>query len=683
MPLRAAALWLLLPLVALGEVKIEIQPGLTGVVRARRWGFLSVTLTNDEDDASGEVQVTLPGDPFSYTRKLDLPAKTRKRVNVYFRMRDIQTEVEVKWVPTTGEEIKKPEKLPAGNREPYYVVGLWSTTQPSQSGIGLEKFISPAVLATDDLPDHWKGFDALDVLVIDAPEVASISPSQVKALSDWVEGGGHIVIVGDATWQPTSVDPVIAALMPCKVIDGTVGSVDPGDLSGARHNPVSVLKVQLNPFAFTIAEEPKTKTPLCVREFRGRGIVDFLTCHPRQLTPSGKDLGPIWGFLLINKPNLPKDQDPRAQTESFIPILVEPKAAGDTGSTFGVVTLFALIYAVLVGPGVFWLQRRYRNVFTRALTFPAVVAGFVVVAWLLNAVMKERTMQSRRINLVYGRADGKGASGTTYFSFISPYEGNFQITSRHEGALFASLPRGASAFGAQPVRFSEVKIVEGATHQVALSVRPYIPETFVCEWKGDVDTGIVPALHWVNAGAGTWRIEGTIENTMSTDLTDCRLIWKGTGMGTVTFVGPFPGKTTTKVYAGLGESPDAVYKDFYRLNPLLEDDTATTNRWNTSAAASLYLFYAICPLLDKPFKEDPKQPKTYYGVATPPDREYDTAPYSVMPMVLGPPASSKGQVVLIGWRDEGEDDVSQLDLGRVSSKTRTMYALRLEVAGGR
>ncbi len=683
MPLRAAALWLLLPLVALGEVRIEVQPGLTGIVRPCRWGFLSVTLTNSEEDASGEVQVTLPGDPFSYVRKLELPAKTRKRVNVYFRVREIQTEVEVKWVPMAGDEQKHAVKLPAGNREPYYVAGLWSTTQPGQSGIGLEKFVAPTVLATDDLPDHWKGFDVLDVLVVDAPEVASISPSQTKALSDWVEGGGHMVVVGDATWLPASVDPVIAALMPCKVIGGTVDNVDPGMLSGVKVIPVSVLKVQLNPFAFALVEEAKTKTPLCIREFRGRGIVDFLPFHPRQLTPSGKDLGAFWGFRLLPKGfSLPKEYEPRIQTEGFIPVLVEPEAAGDTSGTFGIVTLFALIYAVLVGPGVFWLQRRYRNVFTRALTFPAVVAGFVVVAWLLNAVMKERTMQSRRINLVYGRADGKGATGTTYFSFISPYEGTFQITSRHESSLFASLPRGASAFGATPVRFSEVKIMEGATHQVALSVRPYIPETFVCEWKGDIDTGIVPALHWESVGGGNWHIKGQIENTAGSALTDCCLVWKGNGAGTVTRLGTLPAKTAFPVGHGVGDAPDAVYKDFYSRNPLLADETDAGNRWNTAAATSLYLFYAIAPLYDKPFKEDPNAPASY--MARPPDHEYDTSPYSVMPLVLGNPASSsRGEVILIGWRDEGEDDVSQLDFGRVSSKTRTMYAVRLEVSGGR
>lgn len=669
MPLRVAAL-LLLPVLAFAEVKIEATPGLHGLARARRWGFLSIQLTNDGEETSGEVRVQLPGDPFVYTRKVDLPPKKRARVTVYFRMRELQTEVNVSWVDkSAGEQKLKPIPFQGGSRDPYYLAAVW-TARPNVQDLGLAGFVTPTVLATDELPDHWKGYDALDVLVIDAPEVSSMTPSQSKALLQWIECGGRVVVVGEPTWTPSSVDPYLAQLLPCSIVGGTEDGLDYSSTLGLKSTALpAALKVGLHPRAYVLEESKVGKVPLRIREPRGCGTVEFLAFHTRVLQFSKP--GAFWGHLLIGQPSIPREYNPRLSNEAFLPVLLEPAQA--PSGPMGTVTLFAFIYAVLIGPGVFWIQRRYRSVFTRALTFPAVVAGFAVLAFLLNAALKDRDLGSIRLTLVYGTQDGKGARGTTYLSFISPSEGAFQITSQRDGAVFSVLPRGETG-----VRTSEIQVQEGATHQVSMSVRPWIPETFVSEWKGDVDTGIVSHLQWTGS-VSNWRLQGTVENTADEPLQNCYLYTRNYTYG------PFgiPKKAhTSNIDINTGPRPDQLFGPLVNNNNLLLDHTEDSNKLALNGTTrsrdqlwQAYSFYALLPPCSIPF---PKNPGLQFGRGPFDDDEFDSATFSVQPLVH----SFSPEVVLLGWRKE---DVSQVQFaGREPEGEKwTMYAVRLEVPGGR
>lgn len=683
---RVATL-LLLPIVAWADVKVEVTPGLHGLVRPHRWGYVFVQLTNTGDDTSGEVRLQLPGDTYVYTRRIDLPARKRARVNMYFRMRELQTEVTVSWVDDkAGETRLRPTPFQGGNREPYFLAAVW-TARPNVQDLYLSAFVNHPNLATDELPDHWKGYDALDVLVVDAPEVSSMTPSQSKALLQWVEGGGRIVVVGEPTWTPDGIDPYLAKLLPCHVVGGAYNQVPAPDrlaLDSTSTIP-SVLKVALKPRAFAMRTDKETGAPLWIREARGCGLVEFLPFHPRSLTYAVKNKpGFFWGQLLIGKNAIPDASkfDSRKPIEEHLPVLLEP--AQEPQGPIGTITLFALVYAVLVGPGVFWFQRKYRNVITRALTFPAVVAGATVIAFLLNAAMKMRDLGSVRLTLVYGTQDGKGARGTTWLSFISPHEGEFRITSQREGAVFSALPRGEVG-----VRTSDIQIVEGASHHIAMSVRPWVSETYVCEWKGDVDTGIVSHLRWKVMTATDWRLEGTIENTAKEPLVGCRVVARGR-VSDAPFDIPALGQSMS-VRANV--LIDRTWFDGMRSTLLLlEDATAESHKLsmkdpNASSYArrahatpmfDAYTFLALLSGYEVPFPPKPGFTGNF-GVLDPlENKEFDCETLSIRQLVT----FESPEVILIGWRRE---DVSQVDFAgqKPEGETWTMYVIRLEVPVGR
>jgi len=76
-------------------------------------------------------------------------------------------------------------------------------------------YLDPAELPTDLI-----GYDCLDILLLNAPNLSALSVEQQQAIADWVRGGGNLIL-----WP--SEDPVPAAgplvdLLPCRIGDSTV-----------------------------------------------------------------------------------------------------------------------------------------------------------------------------------------------------------------------------------------------------------------------------------------------------------------------------------------------------------------------------------------------------------------------------------------------------------------------------
>ncbi len=67
-------------------------------------------------------------------------------------------------------------------------------------------------LTVESLPDRWMGLAMLDVLVWTQGEPGQLAMDQARAIEDWIERGGHLVIVlpqvGDA-WKSSRLDPIV------------------------------------------------------------------------------------------------------------------------------------------------------------------------------------------------------------------------------------------------------------------------------------------------------------------------------------------------------------------------------------------------------------------------------------------------------------------------------------------
>ncbi len=96
----------------------------------------------------------------------------------------------------------------SGNVSDYITTGQMRETPPTAHEV--TEVLSN--LAVEQLPDRWMGLDLLETLVWTQGEPTLLSIDQAAAIRDWIERGGHLVIVlpqvGDS-WKSTRLDPIL------------------------------------------------------------------------------------------------------------------------------------------------------------------------------------------------------------------------------------------------------------------------------------------------------------------------------------------------------------------------------------------------------------------------------------------------------------------------------------------
>ena len=196
-----------------------------------------------------------------------------------------------------------------------------------------------AYLPPLDLPRRAVGYDGLDVLVLDRPDLNAMEPAQARAVAAWVRSGGRLVV-----W--TGINPVpagspLADLMPGLVIDFATRRVGAADVPFVR--------------LAGVAEDALVTT---VR--RGEGEVVFLHAPPDALRDAGVTFLPDTPRPALDAPPLPKP--------------APPNGGGRPGWL-----LAALAVAAVVGPVDWLVQRRTRRSGLPWVTLP----GWVVLLGLL------------------------------------------------------------------------------------------------------------------------------------------------------------------------------------------------------------------------------------------------------------------------------------------------------------
>lgn len=232
-----------------GEVAIEVESFGTGnVVRPGDWAGIRLLLA-DSGDRNREVAVRLhlpdsDGDTAQYTRVVVLNPGRQLGVWLYARMpwnlspglpvRVSVAEVasggddaasigrQIGWRPIAPVNVALPEDSLA------LVVGASAAGLDQYSQLLRNREIPPAAhermqviggLSPDMLPDHWTGLSACEVLLWNGEDPAGLPGDSPQAIREWVNRGGHLVIVLPAVGAEwTSASNPLADLLPaCKI----------------------------------------------------------------------------------------------------------------------------------------------------------------------------------------------------------------------------------------------------------------------------------------------------------------------------------------------------------------------------------------------------------------------------------------------------------------------------------
>ena len=414
-------------------ITISVDAGFDGYYKPSYWTPLQVTLANSGPDVEGDVVVELSGnsgDDVRYRTPVSLPGQSRKTVSLVVGVDNYQASLVVRFESGRDTLAKQTVRIRQLITEDL-LVGVVSGELADLSFLtqmsGIAQDVTVAYLKLDSLPDDSVAWDALDLLVLNDVDTATLDPAQRTALEGWVAAGGHLLATGGPNWQKTSAG--LADLLPVQV----TGSASVYDLSALDPSGTYAPQIMDGPFvaAEGVLQEGKLllvqdELPLLARRSLGLGTVDWLALD-LALAPLRDWAGNerLWQVILSNpSANLPWANsvvNTWAAREGLrsIPSLSLPSALQ--------MVAFSLFYTLIVGPVTYLILKRLKRVELAWVAIPACILLFSALAYGTGFQLRGGDVIINRLTLVYGTGGGEVARARSLFGIFSPSRGSYDI----------------------------------------------------------------------------------------------------------------------------------------------------------------------------------------------------------------------------------------------------------------
>lgn len=413
----------------------------------------TLELTNEsEGDVSGEafVEVPLPNSsPLRFTRPVEMPAGARKRVVIYARLPRTgdPDAILVGYQPTRGGRVEMqvtPRVAPledvlvleCTDAEPRLQalrsinLARWYGTGPGAAGGAALGRGQVAVLhvTTEGLPDSWKGYDGLDLVVLDEFSPQVMKDDQRTALLSWIASGGHVLVTGGEQYRRLS-ESFIGAYLPMSVSGTTVLPSGPTALVShfggeMQATPTAVCTGRVVRGTVWVSQDG---LPLLASCRVGLGTVWLATFSFTRRPVSAWDRMPeVASFILKHgrqyPPGMIGEHSERTLAQSLATY------GGARPPSFKVISLFLLAYVVVLVPVNYVVLTRLRRRELAWITTPAIVVLFSLTAYGLGYVLKGRAVIVRSLSLVEVRADTGSGAAQCYYSLFSPRRDHYRVS---------------------------------------------------------------------------------------------------------------------------------------------------------------------------------------------------------------------------------------------------------------
>lgn len=185
---------------------LDLQMGFDNSYIVEKVTPMTATLTNNGEAFQGEFQVKVytyenTDSGFQkyalYSQKLELPEGATKQVSMELGLNMVRRFMEVSLVDEGGNVVFQ-KHVPVDALSPETVaVGVLSE-QPAQvqylAGMNLSEKTSVFFLDRDTFPESQSVMENFAVLIIDDFDTATLGDAQKKALKNWVDNGGLLVL---------------------------------------------------------------------------------------------------------------------------------------------------------------------------------------------------------------------------------------------------------------------------------------------------------------------------------------------------------------------------------------------------------------------------------------------------------------------------------------------------------
>jgi len=565
----------------------NIQIGFGGIYKIGCWTPIVVELTGGTQPYTGQIAVTVPdtdGVPTTIfsadNRPVGVDPGQSTSVRLFVRIGQSHSTFEVRFI-AEGRTIAE-RKFYSGSDQSTGVVpgGVAATNRlllafGPPSGVG--EIIRPteredSLLATKivrieeaaALPIDWIGYEAIDTILLTTsrPELYRPllqNPGRIASLRHWVELGGHLVVFcGAESAELLAVGGPLADLIP-----GTFAETVPlrqwqplETFSGAerpksRDNRLDLRVpklVDVHGQILAHAGRLATTLPLVVRSRLGLGELVFVGLD--------FDLSPLrdWkgrASFLRKVFNWVEDEETRQQADQGLAsvgsddmigkvrIALDNKFAGVEVVPFALVALFVVIYILLIGPGDYFLVKKFLNRPELTwITFPLIVIAVSAAAYWYANSKKGDQLRVNQVEVVDVDTTSGLVRGTVWSHFFTPRVDQYRLTLKpdflgssptsglSQQVAWLGLPGyslgGMQASATQTAVFSRgYSYSSDRTSMQNVPVQVWSTKTITARWTANVGDSITADLHRTSDEL----LAGKISNSTGLELDDCLLLY--------------------------------------------------------------------------------------------------------------------------------------------------------------
>jgi hypothetical protein len=410
------------PAQAQPPITVTATPAFEGNYIPGTWLPVEVSLSNAGPPISVQVAVAQPNAAFRNTQRVDLPAGGSQRITLYAAM-ELSERALALTVESGGAALVEQE-LAVRPRPDERMLGVLAAEDPALRLPRREDLtrlpFNSFLLTPDALPDRAAGLSSLWLLLVRDLPADALAPAQRDALLAWVSAGGHLVVGGgpDAARTLAQLPPPlqVAALGPQRPVPDAplaelAAAPGPGPLPGYALAPAPD------------AEAPGADTPAWATRAVGLGRVTQLAFDPGLPALAAWPGAPqFWDALLqpaalASTPFGPQVGVDILQEQTIgaaltaLPAVALPPA--------DLLFLLLAVYAVLIGPGLALLLRRFDRQSLAWLAVPAGALGSgALIFWLALSVRADQRLVNQ-LSLVEQTAPGS-ARARTFVGVLSP-----------------------------------------------------------------------------------------------------------------------------------------------------------------------------------------------------------------------------------------------------------------------
>jgi hypothetical protein len=492
------------------QVGLQVEAGLDGYGRVGRWAPVRVTATNNGSPVTGRLVVGMPGGETALP--LELPLAANKRIATllvpqppYDASFSTTQERAVAGLRDGRREVARAEArlrlLPGSPRQ--LVPGMsrllavcsgeasglrfldnvpladagWAMPPMPQGGFWAGKSFA-AQLQPDQMPPEAAGWDAADLLVLRDAAWQQMEPQQRRAVRQWVEGGGRLILCGEDPGgfqdeegrrllpvEPTGrrPRPALAAFplpdrAPIRAEAGKVSTVT------ARPRPGAVVALR------------EAGAPMVVRQNVGFGLVLWVGFDPFRVPPGlMATRRAFWAYLInqasgaiVTDPAFPRLADVPAATEPLKHLPHFPTPSRWTLASFG------LVYALVFGPLNIWLLRRLRRTVRAWLLMPALSLGMTGGVLALGNLWGKAQIVFHTTSVLEAMAGSRTAWEENLAALFSPTNRAFRLEIEDPAPSLQRLPPEGDV--ADPSRATP------GSQGVSAALMPVTREGDLCRW---------------------------------------------------------------------------------------------------------------------------------------------------------------------------------------------------------